>query len=561
MEPPKTGSCDICEADDHEYDVIVCGAGAGASSLVRDLNKKSKLSILVVDWGLDLRSDPLVNNVSSEYGQYGPYRRTKNDFMQEVVTPGVYGLVNFEAGKGGPGGSTCHYFGNATRGEQWNPWAKKLKDNRWSYDAVLPYMKKIEKYFGKTQIPKERGEKGPLEIHQNQPGSAENDPLCQAMAEAWKVPILEDYNGDIQNVSAAMQRLVTLDAEGQPQYRVWGGTLLPYSIVDRKGNGKHGLKVLFSTVADRLLFEDPKDPGRCTGVRIASPRYGNHEVRARKVVVIAAGAYSAAILHRSGIGPKQVLKDIKVDPFIINENVGAHFKCHYGLCLPFDGKTFPYPKFFEPGSAGVAVTFDDGHSVKKYNPAVYTPGQRRFERLFAGTGITEQRLAIAENVPLDAPTFLVWNLLARSEGTIFAQSRDPYTEPQVNFNFYSDGGIDDPASDISISVAALKSMRDFSKVLGSKMLLPPVSEFSSDEKLATWARTLWHTTNHYMGTTRMGLSPEDSVCDSTCKLWGVDNVYFSDAGVVPTTVTGHTSIPVFVIGKIVAKILLDRYYC
>lgn len=556
--------CDICGRACHEYDFIVCGVGAGGSSLVRDLYKKGKYSILAVDWGLDLRSDPVVVNVSSEYGQYGPYRRTKNDFMQEVVSPNVYGLVNFEAGKGGPGGSTNHYFGNATRGEQWDDWAEGLDDPKWSYNAILPFAKKVEHYFGTTQIPKERGYKGPLEIHQNHPGNAVDDKLCQIMAKVWNVPILQDYNGDIQNVSAAMQRLVTLDEQGQPQFRVWGGTLLPYSILDKHGNGTKNtrcskLKVLFSTVADKLLFEDEKNPRNCTGVRIASPKYGVHIVKARKAVVISGGAYSPAILHRSGIGPAAVLKDIGVEPKIINEHVGAHFKCHYGVCLPFDPKTFPYPAFFEPGSAGIAVTFDDGNSAAKYNPTVFTPGQRRFERLFAGTGITEQRLAIAEKVPLDAPTFLVWNLLSRSEGTIFAQSKDPYTEPQVNFNYYSDGDLSDPASDLSIAVAVLKSMKEFSLKLGSEMLLPPDYAFASDESLAIWVKTVWHTTNHYMSTTRMGTSKKNSVCDSNCKLWKVDNVYFADAGVMPTSATGHTSLPVFIIGKIVAKILNKRY--
>jgi choline dehydrogenase-like flavoprotein len=112
---------------------------------------------------------------------------------------------------------------------------------------------------------------------------------------------------------------------------------------------------------------------------------------------------------------------------------------------------------------------------------------------------------------------------------------------------------------IFVSVAILKSMKEFSCVLGSEMLLPPNYAFKSDESLAIWVKTIWHTTNHYMGTTKMGTSKKDSVCDSNCKLWKVDNVYFADAGVMPLPATGHTSVPTFIIGKIVAKILHNRF--
>ena len=543
------------------YDFIILGAGAAGSSLARALSDSGEHSVLLVEWGLDLRSDPLVINVSSEYGQFGPYRRTKNDFMQEVVTAGVFNsLVNFEAGKGGPGGSTCHYFGNATRGQQWNEWAALLNDQRWSYENVLPIMKQIENYHGTTQIPDQRGHNGVLDIYQNHPGSAQNDFLCQTMASTWNVPILDDYNGNIPNVSAAMQRLVQ-EVNGVPTFRVWGANFLPYEVLDENGNGTNGrkLKALFETVADKILFEDGKNPDKATGVTISSPKYGNHTFRAKKAVVITGGAYSAAILNRSGIGPSNVLKDIGVLPKFVNENVGSHFQCHYGLCLPFDPATFPFPSFFEPGSAGIAVTFDDGNSVAKYNPAVFTPGKRRFERLFAGTGITEPRLAESNNVPLNAPTYLVWNMQSRSEGLIYAVSKDPYIEPQVNFNFYSDGGLDDPASDISVNVAVLKSMREFSNNLGCEMLLPPASAFVNDQELAKWARIVWHTTNHYMSTTKMGTTPANSVCNSSGRVWGTDNVYCADAGIMPTMASGHTSIPAFVFGQLIGKFLLERY--
>ena len=84
------------ECHEKRYDYIVLGTGAGGSVVARTLSDEKNVSVLLVEWGLDLRSDPVVVNVSSEYGQFGPYRRTKNDFMQEVNTAGVFNsIVNF----------------------------------------------------------------------------------------------------------------------------------------------------------------------------------------------------------------------------------------------------------------------------------------------------------------------------------------------------------------------------------------------------------------------------------------------------------------------------------
>jgi choline dehydrogenase-like flavoprotein len=42
-------------------------------------------------------------------------------------------------------------------------------------------------------------------------------------------------------------------------------------------------------------------------------------------------------------------------------------------------------------------------------------------------------------------------------------------------------------------------------------------------------------TYHHMGTTRMGLSPEQGVVDSHCKIYGIDNFYIGSCSVFPTS--------------------------
>jgi choline dehydrogenase-like flavoprotein len=60
---------------------------------------------------------------------------------------------------------------------------------------------------------------------------------------------------------------------------------------------------------------------------------------------------------------------------------------------------------------------------------------------------------------------------------------------------------------------------------------------------AEWPRELkgsWH----HMGTTRMGATPHEGVCDADCKVFGVDNLYIAGSSVFPTSGTGRPTLTI-----------------
>ncbi len=544
--------CSICQVKNCTVKYVVIGAGAGGSMALRLLSNDKKTSVLGIERGSYLADDPVVvDNVNLG----APLRRTKNDdlyLINESNQPnGLLGVYGLEFGKGGPGGSTVHYFCNATRGTQWDEWAAQLNDPIWSYDNMLPILKSIEAYNGLTENPSERGDNGPLSIMQN--GDPMNDQLTNAMADAYDIPVVADHNLNIVNAVTASQRLVKETDDGR-RVRVWGADLLPINILARNGSSVDGrkLQILFNTTADKLLFEDPCDTNRVTGVQFISSDKKIHKVNVKKGVILAGGPIgTVGVLQRSGIGPLSVLQAAGVEPKIVNENVGRHFKTHIGITTPYATQGFPIPEFSGPIQNKSIMAFDDGHTV-----GYPQDNLRRFEHLFTGFGGLLPEVSGVLGIPLNSPNVNNWYLRPRSEGTVEIVSPDPQILPQINPRIYSDGGIEDPNSDASAIVRVIKQAKALADSLGVQLLYPTPQQFlGGDAALFQAARSAWNTSSHFHQYNRMGTSSANSVTDSKLKVWNVPNLWVGDMGVSPGFVTGHTALPVFAVAARLATIL------
>ncbi len=544
--------CPVCTTKRCSVKYVVIGVGAGGSMVCRLLSNDKKTSVLGIERGSYLADDPVVvDNVNLT----APWRRTKNDDAYAInesgQANGLLGIYDMQLGKGGPGGSTVHYFGSSTRGTQWDEWAAQLNDPIWSYDSMLPIFKAIETYTGLTEDPSERGDSGPLNMLQN--GNPENDPLTLAMAQAYDVPLLTDHNLNVVNVASSLQRLVKL-TEDNRRVRVWGADLLPPSILSRDGNSVDGrkLQILFNTTADKLLFEDPCDPHRVTAVQFLSSDYRLHKVRVKKGVILCGGPIgTVGVLQRSGIGPLSVLQAAGVEPKIVNEHVGRHFKTHTGITTPYASQGFPIPAFPGPIANQGVVAFDDGHTVGY--PA---DNLRRYEHLFSGLGGLLPEVANVLGIPLNSPNFNNWYLRPRSEGVVEIVSKDPQILPQIAPRIYSDGGINDVNSDATAIIRVIKQAKLLADALGVQLLYPTPQQFAGgDAALFQAARSGWNVSSHYHQYNRMGTSPNNSVADSKLKVWNTSNIWLGDMGVAPGFVTGHTALPVFALAARLATIL------
>jgi choline dehydrogenase-like flavoprotein len=60
---------------------------------------------------------------------------------------------------------------------------------------------------------------------------------------------------------------------------------------------------------------------------------------------------------------------------------------------------------------------------------------------------------------------------------------------------------------------------------------------------------------HLVGGCRMGFTPEDSVVDSSHRVWGLDNLFVVDGSVLPTQGSANPALPIMALADRCADLL------
>ena len=353
-----------------------------------------------------------------------------------------------------------------------------------------------------------------------------------------------------------------------------------------------------------LIF-DEKDPLRVVGVRYLPgerlyradrdpSRFGKptgpaEEVRAKREVIISAGAYiTPQLLMLSGIGPKEELQrpeiniPVRVDLPGVGKNlqdryevgvVGQHAKVFPLLAdctfdCPPDGQE-KGDEFFEEWRAtgtglystnGAVIGFVARSSVAENNePDLFifgVPGQ------FTGYYTNWSKDAVSQ--PHDKWTWLLLKAHARFRGQVTLQSNDPLDPPAVNFNYFErdQNGRLTPDSEKDIQ-AMTEGVEIVKRLLdGSRHQLPLHPVCMSDVDLQTPEgirkfvedRAWGH---HASCTCKIGSDNDpDAVLDSSFRVRGVKGLRVVDASVFPKIPGFFVVMPIYMIAEKAAEAIL-----
>src|SRR5579872_299641 len=496
------------------YDYVVVGAGSAGCVLAARLSEDAAASVCLIEAGPADSNESIHIPVAG-----GSLFRTHLDWDYDShLEPFCDGRrVYLPRGRVLGGTSSINGMiyirGCAADYDEWH-------QPGWDYRAILPYFLKSEdNERGASAF---HGAGGPLAVSDGRALSPSAMAFIAAAVSAG-FPANDDFNGPEQ---AGFGNFQVTARSGR---RCSSATAFLHPAMSRPN-----LAVETNLQVHRVRFEN----GRATSV-IGSRLDEVLEIRARREIILAAGAYnSPQLLMLSGVGPADSLRAFNIPVVADNPWVGQNLQDHPHTWLVYEHS--------QPVSL---LRASDPQSVLQYERDRSGPMSSNGPE--SGGFVTSTSSAGPDLQLICVPVMLADNFLTpptghavsfgasvlkpRSLGQVCIVSPEPTAKPKIVHNYYRD-----PA-DLEMAVAGLEIALDISHVRPLKPFLErayaaPAS--TSPHDLRAFARSHIQTQFHPVGTCAMGL-----VVDPELRVLGVDGLRVVDASVMPTIMRGNTNAP------------------
>ncbi|KAI0117139.1 putative GMC oxidoreductase [Daldinia grandis] len=552
---------DILEIKETAWDYIFVGGGLSASVVShRLLEFNPKLKILVVEAGPNVndRADIVWPNSTNLMG---------GDFDWKYKTVQQSHLngrqIDWASGRALGGGTAINNNG-WVRGDRvdYDLWGSKVNDSRWSYDGLLPFMKKSESFQGENISKQQRGVNGPSFI-QSVISTNRQFPLRNHALQSW--------------AEIGVETLPGLDANA-------GNAIGVGDLQENKVNGRReiasavypldGVTVLTETLVEKVLTEKTAGGISAVGIKLES----GVEIRGREIIVSAGAARTPQILMLSGIGPAEELNKFKI-PIVLDQpevgkNLIDHTIFHHawkvknpaeGWALGSDNPLFAKPQYSwgcpmdflattDVPKEGLiaAITKDEGSAPDPLTHPLLNQKRAFVENIFMYAGAPDGSLV----------SLAIIMLLTTSRGCVKLASGSIRDHPLVDPNYLSTA-VDRYAIREGLKIQIRYAGSD-ATIIGREILdgekgAPGfdqvLSTQSTDEHIDARLRAGVSTSFHPMGTAAMG-----SVVDTNLKVKGVENLRVVDTSVFPVAITGHLQVATFALAEQAAEIIYaDRH--
>ena len=509
-----------------KYDVIIVGGGAAGSVLAGRLSEDPNRSVLVLEAGKDYPDfDHIPDEVKYGHTRYAESPDSEHNWALRGKATEEQGEIHVAQGKVIGGGSSIN--GQAMqRGlpEDYDAWAS-LGNDEWSYSKVLPFFRRMENDLDVHDD--FHGTEGPMPVRRRQANAA--TPIQKAFREACineGFGLVEDTNG------------VNPAGVGVSPTNNLGGVRVSTAIAYlSQVRHRLNLTVRGQVHVRRILFEGTK----AVGVEAES---GGEvfTVEAEKVVLSSGALRSPQLLMLSGVGPKDHIEEMGIPVIHDLPGVGQSLWNHLSVHINFKVKDgVEVPADLDAPHYRLIFTAPDSELSNDLVLSTVNVVDEREERV--GGFRTQYRTG---DVPPDRAGRISCTLgIPRGSGYVRLSSSDPGVQPEFNYRY-----LQHPED--------LRRVREGIR-LGARLLeseayrdvvdyrITPTDEIlADDEALNLYMRQTVGTARHVSGTCRMGPDSDSmTVVDQYCRVKGMQNLWVTDASVVPQLLGGggmHTTV-------------------
>jgi len=454
-----------------------------------------------------------------------------------VPQPGLHGRRGYQPRGKTLGGSSAINAMVYVRGHRrdYDEWAA-LGNAGWSYAEVLPYFRRSEN--NERLCDRYHAQGGPLNVADPRSPSAFME-IWLAAAEAQGIARNADFNGAEQEGIGYYQ----LTQRNGERCSAAAAFLTP-------NLGRANLSVRTEARATRIVLEGT----RADGVEYRRGG-GSHVVRARREVILCAGAFqSPQLLLLSGIGDAKTLRGMGIAPVLHVPGVGRNLRDHIDFVIAYRSRRKDLVGFM-PGDLVNALR--SAIRYRRERRGIFTSNIAEgggFVRSLPGLEVPDLQLhfciAILESHgrKLHASRGFsshVCALRPKSIGRVTLESADPLAPPAIDPAYYSH------PDDLE---TMLRGFRISRAIMESTLLAPYRGDelftalAHSDAEIRDVLRQRSDTIYHPVGTCRMG-ADESAVVDPQLRVRGIAGLRIVDASVMPTLVGGNTNAPTIMIGE------------
>jgi choline dehydrogenase len=536
-----------------EFDYVVVGAGAAGCVLAGRLAAaRPRLSVLLIEYG-GRAVNPLLHIPKGFYytlrGDRYLYRYETHpvtpDGKNEVWLRGrVLGGSAAVNGMMWMRGAQADWDGLAARG-----------NHGWSWADVLPAYKAMENHSlgpGAT-----RGSGGPLGVSVTQTRDEVTDAILESAVKRGWEHVADANASDGERIGYTPstirdgRRVTSYDAFVRP------------ALAGRQRAGQRNLTVLTRTRVGRLLFDGP----RVTGVRVREGRRNARDIKARREVIVCAGAVETPLLlERSGIGRPDVLSAAGIEPRIESPNVGMRVIEQRGIALQVTldtnrvaasklstrhGQAAAVFEYLRSGQGLLATAGYDLVCQFKSAPEQPRPDvQGLFAPMALDTSSADMKLARHPGI-----LFMAYPLRPRTRSTVHASGPDPGDPPVIDPHFLeaeADRGAVAPVLAIARAILATSPIAD---LIASEEFPGPA--VAGPEAAVQYSLTTGTGIYHAVGAAGMGINDEDPT-DPRLRVRGTEGLRIADASVLPLQLSGNTAAPAMLVGYRAADLILGE---